>query len=459
MTSQGKRVLGIVAEYNPFHNGHLYHLTKAKRLSGCDYTVVVMSGDFVQRGLPAITDKYTRAEFALKAGADVVLELPLPVACGSAEFFAKGAVSLLQHLGIVDAICFGCEEDDLTSLKKLADFLTDEPEEYQLLLRESLRSGRNFPTARQAALAAYRQDNDNNPYFSDDEAVLLNTPNNILAVEYLKALKLLGSGMEPLAIRRQGMGYHEIALPGQNAGHNDTDTTSATSAEKAELHFASATAIRQTISGTVVPSANPTSFLRAQLPDFVFRRLTSPEFCPVCEDDLIPLLTHKLSELAAAAFQAGRPFREELIRFQDVTPELADRLEDCLHEVWDYASLVKKLLCRGYTATRLNRALLHILFDITEKEMGALAKQDYAPYARILGIKKESSHILRSVADHGRIPLITKVADAGNLLTKESLSILRQDIAAAELYNQLVYSRSHSLVRIESDYFHRFITI
>ena len=135
MTPQGKKVLGIIAEYNPFHNGHLYHIQEAKRLSGCDYLIVVMSGDYVQRGTPALLDKYARTRFALEAGADAVLELPVALACGSAEFFAKGAVGLLHRLGIVDTLCFGCEDADLSSLQQIAElFAKEEPPAYKELL-------------------------------------------------------------------------------------------------------------------------------------------------------------------------------------------------------------------------------------------------------------------------------------------------------------------------------------
>ena len=146
------RATGIIAEYNPFHNGHKYHLETSRKLTGADYTVVVMSGNFVQRGVPALLSKYDRAGMALRNGADLVLELPAFYACGSAEYFALGAVSLLDKLGVVDSLCFGSECGDIDALSKAGRFLADEPEEYRLRLNALLEQGHSFPTARALAL-------------------------------------------------------------------------------------------------------------------------------------------------------------------------------------------------------------------------------------------------------------------------------------------------------------------
>ena len=150
------KIVGLITEYNPFHNGHLYHIEEAKRITGSDAAVVVMSGDYVQRGTPAFMPKRLRAEMALRCGVGAVFELPVCYATGSAEYFALGAVSLLDMLGIVDCICFGSECDDLEAMSRAADILLKEPKEYQALLRSSLKEGNPFPAARQKALAAPR---------------------------------------------------------------------------------------------------------------------------------------------------------------------------------------------------------------------------------------------------------------------------------------------------------------
>ena len=151
------KIVGLITEYNPFHNGHLYHIEESKRLTGADMAVVVMSGDYVQRGTPAIMPKRLRAEMALKCGAAAVFELPVCYAAGSAEYFALGAVSLLQKLGIVDFLCFGSECNNLQALQQAADILLEEPAEYQTVLKHHLREGKSFPSARQEALAEYTE--------------------------------------------------------------------------------------------------------------------------------------------------------------------------------------------------------------------------------------------------------------------------------------------------------------
>ena len=195
------KTIGIIAEYNPFHTGHEYHILKTKELTGADRVVVIMSGNFVQRGTPAICDKYTRATAAILGGADLVLELPAYYSCGSAEFFAMGAVSILNQLQIIDYLSFGTESDNIESLNQIADILVNEPDEYKSLLMNELNSGNNMAVARSNALLTYT----GNSLFHD----LVNSPNNILALEYLKALKNFCSPISPVNILREGAGYHD----------------------------------------------------------------------------------------------------------------------------------------------------------------------------------------------------------------------------------------------------------
>ena len=169
------KIVGLITEYNPFHNGHLYHIKEAKRITKADAAIVVMSGDYVQRGVPAIMPKRLRAEMALKCGASAVFELPVCYATGSAEYFALGAVSLLESLGAVDCICFGSECNDLDALSNVADILGREPRDYRTLLKNNLKKGSSFPAARQSAVLEYTE----NPAY----ASLLNDPNNILGIE------------------------------------------------------------------------------------------------------------------------------------------------------------------------------------------------------------------------------------------------------------------------------------
>lgn len=212
-------VLGIIAEYNPFHNGHLYHLIESKRVTNADYTIAVMSGNFVQRGNVSIVDKWTKAEMAVLNGVDLVIELPTTYSISSAEKFAEGAVKILNSLKVVNNISFGSETCDLETLNKFADVLYREPPEFVSVLNHELSKGLSFPKARENALLIYL--NDVRKY-----ANVLSSPNNILGIEYLKALKKLKSKITPIAIKREGTSYNDKGISG---------------------NFASATAIRDMI--------------------------------------------------------------------------------------------------------------------------------------------------------------------------------------------------------------------
>ncbi len=189
------KVLGIVAEYNPFHNGHLYHLEKSKKETGANYTVAIISGNFTQRGSTSLIDKWSKAESAILCGVDLVIELPLLYAISSAENFATGAIKILDALKVVDYISFGAETANIEILDQCADVLYHEPKEYQSLLTHELEKGVSFPKARENALMMYLND-------IRKFANVLSSPNNILGIEYLKALKSLKSNLTPIAIQR-----------------------------------------------------------------------------------------------------------------------------------------------------------------------------------------------------------------------------------------------------------------
>ena len=200
------KITGLITEYNPFHNGHLYHLQKAKELTDADAIIVVMSGDYVQRGEPAVMPKYLRTQAALEAGASVVLELPVCYATGSAEYFARGAIALLDSLGCVDAVCFGSECGDIEILENIAEVFLEEPERYRVALQEYLKEGKSFPVAREQAFLRYWNETEEN---LDKYEEVLKNPNNILGIEYIKAMKLKKSRMKACTIQRIVAGYHD----------------------------------------------------------------------------------------------------------------------------------------------------------------------------------------------------------------------------------------------------------
>ena len=204
------KVLGIVGEYNPFHNGHLYHLEESKKITGSTYTVAIMSGNFTQRGSTSLIDKWSKVEMAIQNGIDLVIELPVLYATSSAENFADGAVKILDSLKVVDYISFGSETSDIDALNKLADVLYKEPKKYKTLLSHELNKGISFPKARENALMMYL--NDIRKYVN-----VLSSPNNILGIEYLKALKKYKSNIQPISIARYEAGYNDISYSGNIA--------------------------------------------------------------------------------------------------------------------------------------------------------------------------------------------------------------------------------------------------
>ena len=195
------KITGIIAEYNPFHNGHLYQIKKARELTGADYIIVVMSGNLTQRGTPALIDKYSRAQMALSGGADLVIELPACYATASAEYFAMGAISILNQLGCVDSICFGSENGNIAMLTKIANALVSESEDFVQALKNNLKNGDTYPVARNAALAETISG-----ITSYD--TILGFPNNILGIEYIKALIRQNSSIKPYTNLRIGADYH-----------------------------------------------------------------------------------------------------------------------------------------------------------------------------------------------------------------------------------------------------------
>lgn len=404
------KTAGIIAEYNPFHNGHQYQIEEIRRQTGADFVIVAMSGDFVQRGEPAIFDKYTRTRMALCGGADLVVELPALFATSSAEDFAACGVSLLGSLG-TDFLCFGSESGNLSHLQKAAEILSEESAIWQPLLQTYLKQGETYPSARSLAVAELTGD----PGLS----TLLATPNNILAVEYLKALKQQGSSMIPVTIRRRGCGYH------------DTECSAP---------YASASAIRLLLSQSAVLASPET--LCMQIPPAAFDALLKEGALakPVFPDDLSELLQFRLLSAVHR--------KEDLNRFLDFSSDLAARLTRQVLHFAPFSEQIMQLKTKGYTYTRVSRALLHLLLDITKEQSSQAKGLGYAPYARILGFKKSAGPLLSHLRRQSRIPLITKTADAKKLLSPEALKVLETDFYVSHVYQSLLASRGR-LIRNE----------
>lgn len=391
------KVAGIITEYNPFHNGHAYQIQKVRQETGADYIVIIMSGDFVQRGEPAMTDKYLRTQMALQGGADLVLELPVSFACAGAEYFARGGVSILNSLGCVDLLCFGTEQDSLSVFGPVAEVLAAEPDAYRQLLLNALRNGMGYPLARAEALRCYLH----------TDVSFLRQPNNILALEYLCALKKLNSSILPHAILRIGAGYHDQLLT---------------------EHFSSATAIRRVC---LKEDRNEIDALRAYMPEYSYVLLKEhfDTYVPLCIQDFSSILQYRL-------LLADSP--EELASFFDIDPFLANRIFQNRFAFRTFQDFTELLTSKNQTRGHIQRALFHILLNISQSDRPDM---QLPRYTRILGMKRSSSQLLKSIKRSSSIPVLTKMADASRVI--ETFPFSEEERAAAFCQMQQTTVSSH----------------
>lgn len=387
------KTVGIIAEYNPFHNGHAYLLSKAKEVTGADYCIVVMSGDFVQRGAPALMNKYLRTEIALRNGADIVLELPVCYSLSSAEYYASGAVALLDKLGVTDTLCFGSECGDIKLLSEFASQLLSESKKFKSVLNLHLRSGMSYPNARNMALQASA------PHLSSQIGIMSGS-NNILGIEYCKALSRRASSIVPYTIRRTGACYHDASL---DAG------------------YSSALAIRSALAAT-----GELSSIQDQVPLSAYTLMEDHYGAdyPIFSDDLSTLLHYQLlSELP-----------DGYTSHPDIDQKLSDRIAKMLPQYQDFHTFCELLNTKNRTYTRIARSMMHILLHIQEEEMTTYCEEDYIFYARMLGFRKDAKPLLSAIKENSAVPLISKLADADALLTPTGREMLTKDIFASHIY-------------------------
>lgn len=410
------KIVGLITEYNPFHNGHLYHIEKAKEITGADFVIVVMSGNYVQRGAPAIMPKHLRAEVALEAGVDILMELPVCYAVGSAEYFAAGAIDLLEQLGCVDSICFGSECGDYGLLARIAHILADEPEGYKQTLKEALKTGRSFPLARQIALKEYLQD--------DTLDLVLEQPNNILGIEYIKALYQRHSSMKSYTIKRMVSGYHDSDL---------SSSYSSASAIRRLLSFTSQSVMLEKDGMFDEPSMTEVlSRLEGQVPPSCIRMLeeTHHSRYPVYTNDFSLLLKYRLLTET----------RQTLTTYLDISEELANRIINNANDFISFDQFSDQLKTRDMTLSRICRCLFHILLNIRTEDLLAYQQAGYCQYARILGFRKDARRLLTLLKNSSNVPLITKLTQTEKL-SATGLSMLKTDIFAANLYESLITNK------------------
>lgn len=417
-------ITGIIAEYNPFHMGHQYHIQAAKEQTRADSVVVIMSGPFVQRGCCAVADKYTRAKAALECGADLVLELPVVFATSSAEFFATGAVNILDHLGIITHLAFGSESTDIASMMQMAQILLDEPEQYRNALKESLSQGLSFPKARQNALTRCF------PQLSGQ--LLLDQPNSILGIEYCKALLNRNSSIRPVVIKRLGGDYHD--------------------ARQHEL-YSSATSIRSQL---LEHSGQLCHIPKSQLPQPSFQALTDvyQHSFPIFDEDLSAMMRYALMQVSNRDYTV----------FLDVNEELSNRMGNLLFAYESFHQFATLLKTKELTYSRICRCLIHILLGIRTSHMTMAKQTDFAPYARVLAAKKEASTLLGEITRRSTIPVITNPADfvkedspVSRIISHEARTLFELDCYGSHIYNCIAGEKFHHAT--DNEFTRRFLKI
>ncbi|GGB57462.1 nucleotidyltransferase [Fictibacillus barbaricus] len=359
------KATGVVVEYNPFHNGHYYHLQETKNVSGADCVIAVMSGNFLQRGEPALLSKWKRTKMALLGGADLVIELPYSFATSHAPRFAYGSIYLLQSLG-AESFCFGSESGDGALFNETHDLVNSQNYTYQAKLREFIDTGLSYPSA---AARAYEA-------LETPLALDLSKPNNILGFEYVRASRELGFRIKPLTIKRKNADYHDVLL-----GKGD---------------IASATAIREAVFSSDIRKA------KHYMPSFTFDLLAEEQSVKgtlMNWERLYPLLRYQLLSSSPS----------EINTFYEVEEGLEYRMIDAMRSCDSFESFMKQLKTKRYTWTRLQRACLHVLNKIRKEDMLALLESPPG-YIRVLGMTGKGREYLRSVKKSIDLPLVTTVS-------------------------------------------------
>ncbi len=394
------KTAGIIAEYNPFHNGHQYHIEETRRRTGADHIVAVMSGDFVQRGAPALLSKYDRARMALLSGADLVFELPVTAALQSAEGFATGSVSLLANLGVIDTVSCGCEETvDDTLFSEVVNLLCEEPPAFREALNTALRKGQSFPAAREEAVAAC---------LGRSPGTLLSEPNQILSLEYARAIQKAGAPMELCRI------------PRREAAHHD---------DQIHASYASATAIRDRL----LAKKNEDPALCGVIPKGAYEILAQAHADGACltANDFSELLGYALTE-----------HREELDAFAPAGDDLARRAARLAEQYTGWSDFAALLKTKNRTYTAVSRYLTRVLLNIRQTDLARTSRYACAPYARLLGMRRKAAPLLAEIRARAVIPVLTQPGAEAETLDPDRRSLFDLDVRSAEIYRQIL--RAHT---------------
>lgn len=381
-------VLAVIAEYNPFHNGHLNHLKKSIDITNSEFVIALMSGNFVQRAEPAIIDKWARAEMALSAGCNLVIELPSIFAISAAEDFAFGAIKLLSDMKVVDFLSFGSKSGDIRKLETLADIFIEEPEDFMYYLDSNLKEGMAYSKAINEAIKSYLR--------SPEYVEILNDPNNILAIEYIKQIK------------KQQFSVTAITVKRENSDHNSKELSD----------FASGTSIREAILSS--------KDISHAVPKTTFDIIESNK-------SLINTLSNSAYE-SILFYKIRKMSIQELKDIKDVTEGIENRIKKAAYISASYDELIENIASKRYTNTKVRRILLNILLDITKKDIETAKKSK--SYIRVLAFDDKGKYLISKIAEaNPKLDIIVSVsAFEKNNRNREKKYILGKDILATDIY-------------------------
>lgn len=413
------KLLGLIVEYNPFHNGHLYHLKKSKEITNSTHTIAVMSGHFLQRGEPALFDKYTRSEMAVKNGVDLVVELPVIFSCQSAEYFSSGAIKLLNSLNIVDNICFGSEEGNIETLYKISQILVKEPYEFKNYLKKYLDNGLLFAKARSNALFDYINNNKIIDINNEDLYNILNSSNNILGIEYIKSILKLKSSIKPHTITRIKSSYNS---------------------ENIESEICSATAIRKNLKEN-----NDISFLKDVVPKDTFLTIKNKidnNFYPVFDENFYDELS----------FTVLRDYKN-LDKYFEVNEGIENKIYQNIFKYDNLNYFILSLKSKRYTLTKIKRTLNNILLGIYKDDFEIIKNIDTLPYVRVLAFNDKGREIIKAIKENSDIKIINKFSDISYNDDLIFNTMINYDIKTTNIYNHLYYKSNKNLLKGPMDFY------
>lgn len=392
------KVVGIITEYNPFHNGHKYHIQKAKEITNSDFCICVMSGTFTQQGNISLIDKFKKAKIACQNGCDLVIELPTIYASSSAENFALGSVNILDKLNVVDTICFGSETANIQSLTKISDIILKNEDKIWNITKEKLNKGKNFTDARYEALSTF---------LDEDMMNEISTSNNILGLEYINAKKRLNSNIEFTSIKRNSSNFLDRTL--------STNTP-----------FTSSTSIREYLKNNKISNIKD---LKNYLPNDSYTLLSNSKI--TLNDDLYQILKYKIINSTT----------EDLAKIYEVNEGLEYKIKNELNNSNDYYEFVNNIKSRRYKLSKIKRMLNNILIDLTKNDSKNAISKNIA-YAHVLACSKNGKKLLSQISKNSSIPVFTKLNDTIlNSLDNDIKNVLSYDIKASDLHSILLNSK------------------